>query len=194
MAGRPKHFENEELIEKATKVFWKKGFIASSAQDLLKAMEIGQGSFYRSFPGGKRELYQKSLFQFVENANKQFSKGIEESQDPIEFLNIFFTRIIEQPKPKSNNGCYLGNAIVELSNLDEETKELSVKLLLKLESGFEAALIKAQNMGKLDNDKSPKLIAMHLINLWNGLNITQKMYTDKKALKSLLKMNLQILN
>ncbi|WP_066627769.1 TetR/AcrR family transcriptional regulator [Labilibacter marinus] len=193
MAGRPKHFENDELIDKAITVFWKKGYTASSAQDLLKAMQIGQGSFYRSFPGGKRELYQKSLNQFLRKANILFSRGLEESKSAKLFLSKFFNAIVDSPAEQRNKGCYLGNAIVELSNADEETKELSVKLLLELEQGFEKAIIKGQKEGEIDKDKSPKQLAMFLMNLWNGLNITERMYNDDDKLRALIDLNLQML-
>ncbi len=193
MAGRPKHYSDTELIDSATKVFWKKGFHAASAQDLMKAMDIGQGSFYRSFPQGKKELYQKSLSQFLEKSIQQFYQGLGEASDPIQFIKDFFAIIIRRENQEKMNGCYLGNCIVELSSLDEETKLLSTELLSKLKDGFEKALKDAQKMGNLDAKKSPTLLALHLINFWNGINITQRMYPKGKQLKALIDLNLQIL-
>lgn len=194
MAGRPKHYQDEELIDRAIEVFWQKGYNAASAQDLLKAMDIGQGSFYRSFPGGKKELYQKSLNRFLEKRIKEFHQGLGQSEDPIEFIKEFFYAVADRPTIKKSSGCYLGNTVVELSNIDEETKLLSVALLSKMKDGFEKALKKAQVVGKLDANKSPKTIALYLINLWNGINVTQRMYPQKKQLLEVLKMNLQILD
>jgi len=54
MAGRPKIFDEQDVINKAIEVFWGKGYEAASADELLKAMNIGKGSFYLSFRGGKR--------------------------------------------------------------------------------------------------------------------------------------------
>ena len=64
MAGRPKIFEEKDIINKAIEVFWTKGYEAASSDDLLAAMGIGKGSFYLAFKGGKKELYEKSLEQF----------------------------------------------------------------------------------------------------------------------------------
>ena len=194
MAGRPKHYEDEELIDKAMEVFWKKGYNAASAQDLLKAMDIGQGSFYRTFPGGKKELYQKSLNRFLEKSIKQYYSGLEKSEDPIQYIKDFFFLMMKRTAQEKSNGCYLGNAVVELSNLDEETKSISVGLLVNLTAGFEKAIKKAQAEGNFDKNKSPKIIALYLTNLWNGMNVTQRMYPKKSQLLEVLKMNLQILD
>ena len=194
MAGRPKIYSDEALIDKATEVFWQKGYESASAKDLMTAMDIGQGSFYRSFPGGKKELYQKSLNRFLTKSIGQFHKGLENSQDPVQFIKDFFYAIPRRTPIEKNCGCYLGNAIVESSNLDDETQKISIDLLSKLKDGFEKALEKAQQLGKFDANKSPKMVALFLINLWNGINVTQRMYPQPKEVEQVLKMNLQVLD
>ncbi len=194
MAGRPKHYADEELIDRATTVFWQKGYTAASAQDLMKAMDIGQGSFYRAFPGGKKELYQKSLRRFLEVSIGQFYTRLNESTDAIQFIKDFFYAIPIRTQQEKNNGCYLGNALIELSNLDEETKVISVELLVKLKEGFEKAIKRAIKEGQLSSDKSPKTLAIYLINLWNGINVTQRMYPQKKQIEEVLNLSLKILD
>lgn len=194
MAGRPKHFTEEELLDKAVKVFWKKGYTATSAKDLLAGLEIGQGSLYSTFPGGKKELFQRSLSRFLETSDKMFYQELDKSSCPITFLKGFFNQISLRDEIEINNGCYLGNSTVEFSNLDEETHLISSNMLKKLKAGFEKALIRAQKEGKLSSEKSPEILALHLINLWNGINITQRMNISRSKIKELLKLNLQILD
>ena len=193
MAGRPKHYEDEELIDSAIKVFWKKGYHASSAQDLMKGMNIGQGSFYRSFPGGKKELYHNSLNLFFKKSITKFHEGLAKSEDPLVFIKQFFYAIAERNLNQSKKGCYLGNAIVELSNIDNDTETLSIALLTKLREAFETALKKAQIDKKLSSQKSPSAIALHLINLWNGINVTMRMNPKKNEIEALINMNLKML-
>lgn len=194
MAGRPKYYTDEELIDRATKVFWKKGYSAASAKDLLKGMDIGQGSFYRSFPGGKRELYQKSMIRFLETSQRGFHKGLDNCENPLQYVKDFFNTIPIRTNDEISNGCYLGNSIVELSNLDEDSLQIAKNLLKKLKDGFEKALTMAKNQDKLSAGPSPKILALFLINLWNGINITQRMQFSQDELKQVLEFNLNILN
>lgn len=193
MAGRPKHYKDEELIDRALKVFWSKGYNAASAQDLMQAMNIGQGSFYRTFPGGKKELYQKSLKRQAEKTIYRFNNELEESKDQIQFIRDFFMTIGSRSKSQVNDGCFFGNTIVELSNLEEETKLISVNLLTKMRDNIEKAISKAQSQGKLKTKQSSKAIALHLINLWNGINITQRAYPDEEQINEMIEINLQVL-
>lgn len=194
MAGRPKHYSDEELIDRAIEVFWEKGYNAASAKDLLKAMDIGQGSFYRSFPGGKKELYQKSLNRFFDKSNKQFEKGLSESQDPKQFIIDFFLKVTERSTAARMNGCYLGNAVVEQSNLDKDTKKISSDLLMKLKESFKRAIVKAQKNGTIDAKKCPHALSEQLLNLWNGINVTQRVNPKSPKVKAIIESSLQILN
>jgi TetR/AcrR family transcriptional repressor of nem operon len=194
MAGRPKHYQEEELIDRAMKVFWKNGYNASSAQDLMQAMDVGQGSFYRTFRDGKKDLYQRSLKKFLEEPIKLFYEKLDQAENPIQFIKDFFYKITTNSSDQNQNGCYLGNAIVELSNLDEDTKLIASEQLNKLKEGFEKALVLAQEKGLLGKEQSTHLLALCLINLWNGINVTQRMEPSKEEIMSLLELNLKILD
>jgi len=63
MRGRPNIHQNEELIQKAQDIFWKKGYTATSLNDLLKVTGAGSGSFYNAFKGGKKEVFKAAINQ-----------------------------------------------------------------------------------------------------------------------------------
>jgi TetR/AcrR family transcriptional repressor of nem operon len=44
--GRPRQFDSDTAIEQAMRLFWTKGYNNTGLRDLLKAMKIGEGSFY----------------------------------------------------------------------------------------------------------------------------------------------------
>lgn len=56
MAGRHKTYDEQVVLDKAIEVFWKKGYELSSAENLLKAMGIGKGSFYFAFKKWKTRI------------------------------------------------------------------------------------------------------------------------------------------
>lgn len=58
--ARPKEFNPAEALDKAMHVFWRKGYEATSMEDLLTAMDINRGSLYATF-GNKRELFLKAM-------------------------------------------------------------------------------------------------------------------------------------
>ena len=193
MAGRPKQFNEIEILDKAIDIFWSKGYEAASAEELLRAMNIGKGSFYLAFPGGKRELFEKSLTRFSDRSAAVFNENLLKARSPVEFIKTFFLKLPALPLERKLKGCYLGNAVMEMAGIDQELKENASNLLGKLQASFTAIIRNAQEQGLLKTKQPAELLSLHLINLWNGINLTQRLYPDNRDIKNVINMNLAFL-
>lgn len=193
MAGRPKIFDEQEAILKATKVFRNKGYNTASADELLDAMGIGKGSFYLAFKGGKQELYVRSIKQFAEGFNQKIGQAIEKTDNQIELIRQFFLELADAPDCDIEKGCYLGNALVQLSEKDEDIKKITAELLKGLQKIFAKSIKKAQENKQLKTKENPEILAWHLTNLWNGIHVTRRMESSPKILRSMIEMNLRLL-
>jgi TetR/AcrR family transcriptional repressor of nem operon len=194
MAGRPKIFDEQEVIDRAVEVFWMKGYEASSADELLAAMGIGKGSFYLAFKGGKKELFEKSLKRFSEKYHTLLRKALAETDNPVQFIKDFFMALADDPESNQAKGCYLGNALIEMSSTNPDTQEIARRLLVQMEGIFTDVVRQAQAANVLATKEKPEIVGRHLINLWNGVNVTRRMYPSDPGLKAVLRMNLQILD
>lgn len=194
MAGRPKIFDTKAVIDRATPLFWSGGYEATSTESLLEAMGIGKGSFYLAFPGGKKELFEKSLEQFSEEATGTFKKKLAASKDPIEDIRDFFRSMAVSNKEVQQRGCYIGNTLAETAGQDVQLSALAAKLLKRLEHLFYDTLENARQQGTLKTKESPAVLARYLITMWNGLNITRRMYADPAALRPLIDLQLKVLH
>ncbi|HTI92323.1 MAG TPA: TetR/AcrR family transcriptional regulator [Puia sp.] len=193
MAGRRKIFNEEEVIGKASKVFWKTGFEASSAEEILAAMGIGQGSFYNTFKGGKLELYERSLYQFTKEFEKEFLEDMLRADDGIGNIKRFFISLASESIESRMFGCYLGNAMVQLTEKEMAVKKIAIGLLKRVEQIFVKVIEKAQKNGRMKNLTDAKLLGRYLINLWNGIYMTRRMGYTTEQLRALIELNLEIL-
>lgn len=193
MAGRPKIFNEEEAVEKATKVFRNKGYSTASAEELLAAMGIGKGSFYLAFKGGKEELYVRSIKQFSKTFSQKLAEGISRSDDKIEFIRQLFLSLADASDCDKESGCYLGNALVQLSEKDEEIKKITADFLKELQHLFAQTIKKAQEKGDIKNKENSEILGWYLSNLWNGIHVTRRMENSPEILRMLIELNLKIL-
>ncbi len=62
--GRPREFDRDAALKAAMLVFWRKGFLATSMNDLCDAMGIRSPSLYAAF-GGKEALYLEAVENYA---------------------------------------------------------------------------------------------------------------------------------
>jgi len=64
--GRPRAFDREAALSRAMRLFWQKGYAATSMSDLTEAMGIASPSLYAAF-GSKEALYAETLRHYQES-------------------------------------------------------------------------------------------------------------------------------
>lgn len=67
--GRPREFEIDDAIERATGLFWRKGYEGTSLTDLTKTIGISPPSFYFAF-GSKEGLFKKVIERYLNEQAK----------------------------------------------------------------------------------------------------------------------------
>jgi AcrR family transcriptional regulator len=65
MIGRPREFDRDAALEAAMLLFWRKGFAATSMNDLCDAMGVRSPSLYAAF-GSKEALYLEAVEHYVQ--------------------------------------------------------------------------------------------------------------------------------
>src|SRR5690348_4805353 len=75
--GRPRSFDVDHALDRALKVFWRKGYEGASLPDLTKAMGINRPSLYAAF-GNKEALFRKAIDRYIEGPACGFRAALEE--------------------------------------------------------------------------------------------------------------------
>jgi AcrR family transcriptional regulator len=73
--GRPREFDRGAALEAAMVLFWRKGFAATSMNDLCDAMDVRSPSLYAAF-GSKEALYREALERYVETVGPPVWGGL----------------------------------------------------------------------------------------------------------------------
>ena len=143
MIGRPKIFDEKTALASANELFWKKGYEATSTEDLLNVMKLQRGSFYHSFKS-KKELFIKAVNTHETKVLQEFRDKLLESETPMQVIRDMFLSIAECTQERHAKGCILGNTIAELAGNDPELVENAKQHLKSLEDIFFIQIKKSQ--------------------------------------------------
>ncbi len=192
MAGRHREFDVETALSAATEVFWTQGYDSASMEDLLTAMNINKGSMYNTF-GSKRDLFLRVLDRFFKNAQHDMTAKFEAFDNPLDGVREIFRQVTRPADVKDHaKGCFLVNTLGEMCGMDEELATLARNKLLEVETIYLKYLRKGVKNGQIRKEASPELMAKFLLNMWNGMSISRRMYS-RKSLEDLVEMQLQLL-
>lgn len=139
--ARPKEFLPDEAVDRAKTLFWRKGYEATSVQDLVKALRINRGSLYGTFRD-KRALFLAALDRYNEQDIGAALRILHGSQVAgRERIQAFFDAVIKTIVDRGDRrGCLLCNTAIEVAPHDAVIAEHVRAGLGRIEAAFAAAL------------------------------------------------------
>ncbi len=191
---RVKMFDENEVLNKATELFWKKGYHATSIQDLVTYLGINRGSLYDTF-GGKKELFDKA-FQLYRTVNSNGISTFFENRTDVKasFRELFEIGVKESLSDKDNKGCFVVNTTTELTPGDTEILKALKENKRIFENIFHEFLLKGQQSGNLAKTKNIKIISSLFYTFYSGIKIVAKVQVEPKELLSSVDAILMLLD
>ncbi len=163
--GRPKTFEDAEVLEKAKEIFWEKGYDATTLNDLIDGMGISRQSMYNTF-GNKHNLFVSCLECYIKDLHDKISHLLQSPKLSTKEKVLHLIDFIQSITDGENApGCMLSSTITELAQKDDKVRKiLDQKYIEKftiLESFFQLSLD--------HNEISSRLTAKDLAHLFDSI-------------------------
>lgn len=180
-----KSFDLEEAIERAQKVFWAKGYEATSITDLTNSMAINKGSLYNAF-GSKKELFTRALLAYDRDNRQKGLKQLEALDDPILAITTLFEGLIaESAADTERKGCFLVNTALELPNHADDVREMIGSALGDFEKFFERQITLGQKRGCIPTSVKASETAKSLLSLVVALRVLARGVFDTAGLRAI---------
>ncbi|MDX2003132.1 MAG: TetR/AcrR family transcriptional regulator [Chitinophagales bacterium] len=190
---RVKAFDKEEVLDKAMKLFWSKGYNATSYCDLVEHLGINRQSIYDTF-GDKQQLYQLALDRFrVQSIAKVKAAlhGLPTARETIEhFLKMAVVESLD-PTPK---GCFIVNSTIEMASIEPEVAKTSCENMNEICSWLTEVIAKGQKEGSIGSRHSPEQLALFIFTLLNGLKVYSKMELPSTTYDRILQVAWDVLD
>jgi TetR/AcrR family transcriptional repressor of nem operon len=173
-AGRPKSFDETEVLERAMDLFWERGYARLSVSDLLDHMGISRQSLYDSF-GSKRQLFIRAIHHYRDTQLTSALALLERETSPIENVKEVMRFFESLASDHRCRGCLVANTLVELGPHDPEIGHMLQATLDLLQAGLCDALRRAHERGELPASKSPRQVSRALLNALIGLAVAGRL-------------------
>jgi AcrR family transcriptional regulator len=144
--GRPRSFDEDEVLEKARAVFWNLGYAATSLDDLAAATGLNRPSLYAAF-GDKHALYMRALQRTRETAAAAMRAMMGRDGSLREVLRDLFGAAIAAyvAGDEGQRGCFIvGTAVTQAVN-DPEARALAAAFVADEDAAFRERFERSAN-------------------------------------------------
>jgi TetR/AcrR family transcriptional repressor of nem operon len=175
----------EKILEAAAKLFQRKGFGATSINDLLEATGIKKGSLYFHFPG-KDALG----LAFLEKARTEFLEFVDMSltgDTPGNRLDNFLNQVIKTHKERDFvGGCIFGNTALEMGDTENRFAVFIEKVFEEWAEKLRKVVSAAQDSGEVSRDLPADVLVSHMVAAIEGGIMLARLKKDEKPLRDVL--------
>ena len=167
--ARKIEFDFDKAIERATRLFWQKGYSNTSLRDLLKAMRIGEGSFYNTVKS-RKNLYLQCLKHYNDTVSRRRLNALLSETSVKAGVRAFFRTVLDElDDPRTPRVCLLAGS---LSSDVLQARDLKQYVVCEMETftrGFVERLKAAKQSGELPADFEEEVAAQVLVTYLQGL-------------------------
>ncbi|MFI6361639.1 TetR/AcrR family transcriptional regulator [Nocardia sp. NPDC050630] len=134
--GRPRQFDESNLLDAATELFWSKGFDETSVEDVSRATGVGNGSIYAAY-GNKRGLFLTAFERYCERRARFVREVVTSASGPprIAVRALFQAVIDDCAAYPDRRGCLMINSIAQLGTRIPEVATIGARTTTAMEEG-----------------------------------------------------------
>ncbi|MCY0992093.1 helix-turn-helix domain containing protein [Nannocystis sp. ILAH1] len=190
---RPKAFDPDDALEQAMRLFWARGFAATSMSDLVEQLGVSRQSLYDTF-GDKQAIFIAALKRFRDQVGAPLRQFCA-SEEPVRpALRRLFDAVIAQELARGcPRGCMMFHAAVAGADAGPEAERLLADNNLEIERGFIDRMRRAQERGEIGDRHDPAALGRFFVATLAGLRLSAKQGQSAEALRDVVRVTLGVL-
>jgi AcrR family transcriptional regulator len=162
--GRPKTWERSDVLRRAARLFWEKGFEGAHLQELVDATGLNRFALYKEF-GGKEGLFHAALQSYISDLG-ELTSILGRQPMGIENVREFFRA---SDTYNFHHGCFVLNTVREKHLVDSDTWATTRNFVLGGEQMLRRNLDAAKERGQIPPGTDTEGLARFLVALGIGL-------------------------
>jgi AcrR family transcriptional regulator len=166
---RPRAFDEDTVVAAAKDLFWERGYLTTSVDELEEATGLGRSSLYGAF-GTKRDLFEAALRMYLETFIDPLLSPLERDDAGLREVVAYFVivgRLFREPG--AQRGCLMLNIIGEKAGRDPGFTREGELFLGRIRSAFANALSGSVRTGVMSPAQATEraaLLAGTVVGAW----------------------------
>jgi TetR/AcrR family transcriptional regulator, transcriptional repressor for nem operon len=181
--ARALEFDYDKAIDKAMRVFWRKGYSRTSLRDLLEAIGIGEGSFYNTLKS-KKQLYLECLRRYNDTVGRRRADALFSPGSAKEGVRALFRTVLDDfGDQRIPRVCLLARS-VSSEVLSEPDLQHAVRSdMAAFVRAFSDRLKAGKDTGELPGDFDAEVVGQIIATYLQGLFRTALLRYDRPQLE-----------
>ncbi|MGO1117955.1 TetR/AcrR family transcriptional regulator [Rhodovibrionaceae bacterium A322] len=192
--GRPRKTDPQDVLDRAMKLFWEKGYKGTSFNDLVQATGMAKPGLYATF-GDKQQLYEKALTYYFEDLGSPLLEDMAHSSDDLKTaVRKFLEAVIRNSRKVNNpNGCFVVNSLLECADGPEDMAGLARKFDQQRRDVFVTRFLSAQKNHELPASSDPIALADFFASQSLSLAVMSRAGNSRETIDHVLETALSLL-
>lgn len=175
----------EKILETAAELIHRKGFGATSINDLLGATGLKKGSLYFHFSG--KDALGLAILEKARDGFLTFLDASLSGATPGEQLDSFLSKVMKTHKRTGFvGGCIFGNTALEMGDTESGFAGFIEKVFEEWVGRLRTVVAAAQDSGEVRSDLSADVLAGHMVAAIEGGIMLARLKKDEKPLRDAL--------
>jgi AcrR family transcriptional regulator len=170
LPGRPVAFDRERALDRAMRVFWKKGYEGASLRDLTAAMNIRAPSLYAAF-GNKQKLFEAAVQRYVSGPGAYLNEALREPTAYAVAERILRETAEFLTGPGGRNGCMTIQGGMAGGDESRCVRRKLAALRLQGQDELRRRFVRAQKEGDLPKTVDAADLARFVSTVFQGMTV-----------------------
>jgi TetR/AcrR family transcriptional repressor of nem operon len=178
---RTRSYDESEVLTGAMHAFRRKGYYGVSIPELEVATGLSAGSIYNSF-GEKNGLFLAAFEHYLKGVLERRVAEYAKPASGLSGLRKLFLSLLREPDGETF-GCLITNSAIEFGANGSAAADVVLRGFEILERVFVERLEAAKESGKLNSGPDPKVAAVRLLALYQGVLVLVRGGYDLKMVR-----------
>lgn len=189
--GRPRTFDIDAALDKAVRLFWQRGYEATSMSDLVEELGVAAASLYAAF-GNKAGLFEAVVDRYAATFSAALYAPVNDPQlSTYDAIKDLLARAAANfSEPDTPAGCFMYSAAAAVSPASASIERLLRDRRIGAESVLAARLEKGIVQGDLAEDTNPVALAKFINAIMEGMSVQARDGATLDELQAIARMAL----